>query len=275
MIEKLYPRLAARISRTPPVAESFKGEERMRELTAERPFSNEFIPYYYQIASLLRWKIEHGELIPGMKLPRELDLSKHFGVSRVTLRQALSILEKEGLVRRERRKGTFVNDASMKPKTIRLTGIIWEEDAGGEAMRVISIRDVGAQPRLAKYFRLGEGEGLTRIQRLRMMESRPFCYVMNYLPRKLARKVTPGDARAHSMIHIIKNRLGVPLGNIHQTFEARIAGSDVARHLSIGVMEPVLYVETFVRGKSGEPVEFSQIYYRGDQHKYSVELVSE
>ena len=247
----------------------------MRELIAEKPLCNEFIPYYYQIASLLRWKIECGDLIPGMKLPTELDLSKHFGVSRVTLRQALSVLEKGGLVRRERRKGTFVNGASAKPKMIHLTGVIWEEDAGGEDMRVISIRDVDAQPRLGKFFGLDDGEALTRIQRLRMMESKPFCCVMNYLPQKLAASVTREDIRTRSMLHIIKNRLGIPLGKIHQTFEARIAESDVANHLSIGVMEPVLYVETFVHGKSGEPIEFSQIYYRGDQHKYSVELVAE
>ncbi len=247
----------------------------MRELTAEKPFSNEFIPYYYQIASLLRWKIEHGELIPGMKLPRELDLSKHFGVSRVTLRQALSILEKEGLVTRARRKGTFVNGAGVRPKTIHLTGTIWEEDAGGEARRIISIEDVEASPRMEKFFRMENGGTLTRIRRLRMTEKTPFCYVMNYLPKMLAENITREDARVHSMIHIIKNRLRVPLGKIHQTFEARVAESDVARHLSIGVLEPVLYVETFVHSKSGDPVEFSQIYYRGDQHKYSVELVSE
>ncbi len=250
-------------------------EERMRELIAEQPLSNEFIPYYYQIANLLRSKIESGELIAGMKLPKELDLSKHFGVSRVTLRQALAILEKEGLVTRERRKGTFVNHGGVKSKMIQLTGVVWEEDAGGEYMRIISIEDVGASSRLEKFFGLDDGERLTRVQRLRMMEQTPLYYVMNYLPEKLAKDIPQEDIRTRSMLHILKSRLEIPLGKIQQTLEARVADSEVADHLSIGVLAPVLYVETFVYSKSGEPVEFSQIYYRGDQHRYRVELVSE
>ncbi len=247
----------------------------MRELFAEKSFSNEFIPYYYQIANLLRGKIESGELIAGMKLPKELDLSKHFGVSRVTLRQALAILEKEGLVTRERRKGTFVNCGGVKSKMIQLTGAVWEEDAVGGDIRVISIEETDASSRLQEFFGSDDGESLTRVQRLRMAEETPLCYVMNYLPQKLAKDIPHEDIRTRSMLHILKNRLQIPLGKIHQTLEARVADSDVADHLSIGVLAPVLYVETFVHSKSGEPVEFSQIYYRGDQHRYRVELVSE
>ncbi|MCY4385217.1 MAG: GntR family transcriptional regulator [Nitrospinae bacterium] len=247
----------------------------MRELFAEKPFSNEFIPYYYQIANLLRGKIESGELIEGMKLPKELDLSKHFGVSRVTLRQALAILEKEGLVTRERRKGTFVNHGGLKSKMIQLTGAVWEEDAVGGDIRVISIEEMDASSRLQEFFGSDDGESLTRVQRLRMAEETPLCYVMNYLPQKLAKDIPHEDIRTRSMLHILKNRLQIRLGKIHQTLEARVADSDVADHLSIGVLAPVLYVETFVHSKSGEPVEFSQIYYRGDQHRYRVELVSE
>ncbi len=247
----------------------------MRELIAEKPFSNEFVPYYYQIANLLRAKIESGELFAGMKLPKELDLSKHFGVSRVTLRQALAILQKEGLLTRERRKGTFVNHGGVKSKMIQLTGVVWEEDVGGADMQVILTEEVDASARLQEFFRLGNGEKLTMFERLRMAEKAPLCYVMNYLPRKLANDVLPEDIRKRSMLHILKSRLKIPLGKIQQTFEARTADSDVADHLSIGVLAPVLYVETFVYSKGGEPVEFSQIYYRGDQHRYRVELVSE
>lgn len=247
----------------------------MRELAAEQPFSNEFIPYYYQIANFLRSKIERGELISGMKLPREMDLSRHFGVSRVTLRQALSILEKEGLVTRKRRRGTFVNGCGVQPKTIQLTGVVWEESAKGQDMRIISVKDVAASPPLEKFFGLRGGEALTRVRRLRMAEETPFCHVTNYLPQNLARDITREDIRTRSMLHILQNRLRIPLGNIHQTFEARLAENDVAGHLSIGALAPVLYVETFVHGKDGAPVEFSEIYYRGDQHRYRVELVSE
>ena len=77
-------------------------------ISIEKPTKNKFIPIYYQIANLLRRKIEQGELEPGDKLPNEMDLAKMFDVSRVTLRQALSLLEEDDLLVRERRNGTFV-----------------------------------------------------------------------------------------------------------------------------------------------------------------------
>ncbi len=246
----------------------------MNEVTSGRLLKNRAIPFYYQIANLLRRRIEEGELGPGDKLPRELDLAKSFGVSRVTLRQALSILEADGLLDRERGNGTFVAKSLNSPEKIKLTGIIEQNLSGEQAHRLISVEDVPPLQRLEEFFHISSQDRLTRIRRLRMVDDIPFCYTMNFLPPKLAKKITREVIEHRSMLDIIKKQLRIPLGKIRQTFEARIADSEVAGHLSIGILDPVFYVETFVHGPKGEAIEYSQIYYKGNRHKYSIELLS-
>ena len=88
------------------------------------PLFDRFVPYYYQIASLLREKIEGGEFAPGARLPGEIELAKKFGVSRVPVRRALSLLENEGMLSRHRGRGTFVLEKKFTPKAPILSGVI-------------------------------------------------------------------------------------------------------------------------------------------------------
>ena len=245
----------------------------MRKIPREKPFADNHVPYYYQIASLLRRKIELGELPPGSKLPREVDLAKTYDVSRVPIRQALSLLAADGLILRGRGSGTFVTEDKKKTRTTRLTGIIEGNTAPGKTYRLLSIEEVLATPQLVDFFGDSAGERFSQIQRIPLMEKKPFAYAMHYLPVGSARKIHRADLRKKSMLEIITTRLGFRARNVLQTIEARVADNEVAAYLSSKIMAPVLYVETFVRSESGEPLEFSQIFYRGDQHKYIVERV--
>lgn len=247
----------------------------MKEFSVENSFSDRSIPFYYQIANMLRQKIEQGVLAPGEKLPKEIDLSKAFGVSRVTLRQSLSILEEEGLLIRGRGQGTFVAENVENRQKIKLTGIIGQDDSHVEKRRILSIDNVAPTAQQAEFFDISKEDRVTRIQRLLLSQKKPFSYVNNYLSTQMAKKITKTDILNRSMVNIISKKLRIPIGKIHQTFEARSADNEVANHLSVGIMDPVLYVETFVYGKKKEPIEFSQIYYRGNQHIYSIELLSD
>ena len=62
------------------------------------------------------------------------------------------------------------------------------------------------------------------------------------------------------------------MGNVKQEFEARNASNEVAKVLSLSVMSPILFVKTFVADKQGNPIEYSEIFYPGDTHRYSIEL---
>jgi len=76
------------------------------------------IPLYVRIESLIRNRILNGQLEPGEKLPTEGDLINQFGVSQITIRKALSNLEQEGLIVRNRAKGTFVSEEIALKKNL-------------------------------------------------------------------------------------------------------------------------------------------------------------
>jgi GntR family transcriptional regulator len=93
--------------------------------------SGHFVPYYYQIANLLRRKIEDGEILPGAKLPGEFELAESFGVSRVPVRQALSLLVGDGILIRHRGRGTFVTQNPPIQSYSKLSGAIGDFVATG------------------------------------------------------------------------------------------------------------------------------------------------
>ena len=236
------------------------------------PFTNHSVPYYYQIADLLRRRIEQGELPPGSKIPKELDLAKMFGVSRVPVRQALSLLVSDGLLHRYRGHGTFVSEDLKPPKMLNLTGIAEEYLSHGMEgeLRLLSVRNSSPSPQLADFLGLTPSDEITHIHRTRMVEGVPFCYVNNYVSAEIGNKIPRPDYAKRSLLKIFERRLRIKIGEINQTIEARTADKEIASLLSIGLMAPVMYVETFVHSGDGTPLEFSQIFYRGDRFKYSV-----
>ncbi len=238
------------------------------------PLSDRFVPYYYQIASFLRRKIEEGEFSPGAKLPNEHELAESFGVSRVPVRRALSLLEKENLLTRQRGRGTFVAENLPAPQRPILTGVIEDYVTTGlkGTLRLLSMERIPASKAAAEFFEIPEKETIVLIRRLRTVDGVPYSYVMNHLPVSTAGEIPISDLNKHTMVSILEERLGISLQVILQTIEARSADSEIAAHLTVETTAPLLYVETFVRSREGDPVQFSQTYYRGDRYKYMVEL---
>ncbi len=240
------------------------------------PLTSRNVPYYKQIYTLfLRW-IDEGQLPAGTQLPNEHALAKRFGVSRVPVRQALSILAEKNLIERTPGRGTFVAEPLHSNKSPKLTGFI--EDYMTRGLRgkltVLSSTDVRAPNSVAAYFGLKENMELFQIQRLRDIGGVPFSYVVNYLPEAVSKRIDQSDLHRLPMITILQERLGIALGNIRQEIQARIADSEISAHLGVEAGSAVMYVETFLEDASGAPLEYSQTFYNGEGYKYSVMLLS-
>lgn len=229
-------------------------------------------PIYSQVASLLRQRIRNGELGPGAKLARELDLAGQLGVSRIPVRHALAILEREGLVRRVHGRGTFVADDVGKPEVLRLTGIVGWSTAVGTDHRLVSVADVTPHGEPARFFGPSHEGKLTRFVRSRARAGLAFNYIVNYVPVSLARRMRRENFRADTMVDMLRKRLKIRFGSIRQAIQATTADPTIARQLGVGVGAAVLYVETRIWRKSGAPLMFSQAYYRGDRSSYSIEV---
>ena len=229
-------------------------------------------PIYSQVASLLRQGARNGELAPGAKLPKELDLARQLGVSRIPVRHALAILEREGLVRRQHGRGTYIANDAHKPEVLQLTGIVDWSTAVGTDHRLISVSDVTPNGEPAHFFNPARGEKLACFVRSRVRDGTPFNYIVNYLPRSVAQRMRHHHFRAQTMVNVLWRRLKIPLGRVRQVIEASTADPVLARRLGTRVGAPVLYVETRIWRKSGAPLMFSQAYFRGDDSSYSIEV---
>lgn len=227
---------------------------------------------YSQVAALLKRRIQAGALAPGAKLPRELDLARQLGVSRIPVRHALTMLEREGLVNRVHGRGTFVAATLAKPEILQLTGIVGWSTALGTDHRLVSVKDMRPDGAVADFFGTSADSKVTRFIRSRRRDGAPFNYIVNYLPSDIARRMRREDFRRQTMVNLLAERLNIQLGAVRQVIEASAADPGMALQLRLTPGSPILYVETRIWRKDKTPLMFSQAYFRGDRSCYSIEI---
>ncbi|QOT80019.1 GntR family transcriptional regulator [Cupriavidus basilensis] len=236
--------------------------------------SEAVVPLYHQIYVVLRQQIVEGRFGQG-PLPGEIDLAKQFHASRVTMRRVFDRLVQEGLVRRHRGLGTFVNPHPIKPVTLGdrpgslLDNII---DMGQKtSVKVISIDDVHATPEVAEALGLQPGDPVVKVVRVRHYGSRPLSHITAYLPADLGRGLNRKDLEITPMLRLLESA-GVQLGRASQTLSARLADVVVAPLLDVPVGGALLAVRRVVLDKAGRPVQFLLGQYRPDRYEYRMEL---
>jgi len=236
--------------------------------------SNKAIPLYYQLETILRKKIVAGEFTPGDLFPGEEALATAYGVSRVTVRQALYCLEKDGLISRKRGKGTFVSEKLGSVAPPKLTGFIEDLISMGirTSVKVIDICMVEAPEIIKERLRLTEMRQVLRVEKVRLIEGSPFSHVLNYLPPDIGQKIKPDDFALKPLLMILEENFGIRPAQAIQTIEATIADSLVASLLEIRVGDPLLKVERVVFDVNEKPVEYVSSLYRADKYFYTVKL---
>src|SRR5690349_20056601 len=139
------------------------------------------MPYYAQVAEILRERIRFGTWSAGAQLPSEAELCQMFNVSRPVIRQALQDLTTEGLVIREKGRGTFVATPKISERLFqRLTGFYEDMVDQGytPVTRVLKQRVVPASPKVASHLRIEQGMPVIEIERLRSVQDEPLVWVV-------------------------------------------------------------------------------------------------
>jgi GntR family transcriptional regulator len=242
-------------------------------------FVSSRIPLYYQLENVLREKISSGTFQAGDRLPTEIELIKQFGVSRITVRQALQALDEDGLIERQQGRGTFVsNRKSRKSRftgTIHLTGSLDELIAMGmdTPVKVLEMNLVEADQHEAELLQLPVGTRIYRLKRLRLNDGKPFGLIFNYLPEAIGAKLTMEELSSGALLHTMETKLGLNLDNAMQEIHAELADPYVAKLLNIRVGTALLSIERTVYTDKNRPVEYVHTLYRSDLYGYSVRLI--
>ena len=232
------------------------------------------IPLYYQLDTILRKRIASDELARGDLLPSEEALAKEYNMSRITVRQALSSLESDGLIVRKRGKGTFVSKKHTYLESPKFTGFIEDLISMGirTTSKILDISMVEGPRNIQEHLELEVGTQLFRIEKIRLVEGSPFSYVLNYLPPDIGQKIKKEDLIAKPLLMILEDDLGIKATEAVQSIEATIADTHVAPLLGIRVGDPLLKGERTVFDVNHRPVEYVSVLYRADKYFYTVNL---
>lgn len=236
------------------------------------------IPFYFQLTKLLTGEIETGRWNVGERLPSELAICEQFGVSRTTVRQALAALESEGLIRREKGRGTFVNERRSGGWLLQSAHGFYEEaERAGHAVRSqVLRRAVEPLPAWASdALRLRSGtEGVT-IERIRWMDDRLVMYVLSHFPAHVAETLLEADLEANSLYGVLEEREGLTVDGGRRVVEAARAERELAKLLEIEPGAPLLYVEAVSWDQRLQPFECYRAWHRADRTRIEVQVAHE
>jgi GntR family transcriptional regulator len=239
-----------------------------------RNFEEQPLTLYVRVKEELRAAIMNGDLKPFDQLPSESALTGRFKVSRITVRQALSDLQKEGIIFKVHGKGSFVSKPKTDQTLARLKGFA---EAMGEAghetyNQLLEFNEVSADAQVAARLSLPAGMPVIEIKRLRFLDRSPISVDISYLPVDVGHRLAKADLATRDIFLIMENDLGIALGNADLSIEAAGADEHVAKLLKIGRHAPLLRIERLTYAKDGRPLDFEYLFYRGDAFRYRLSV---
>ncbi|MCQ6554127.1 GntR family transcriptional regulator [Streptomyces sp. C10-9-1] len=235
---------------------------------------NRKLPLWYQVSQSLRASILGRSPEASLRLPTEEQLARHYGVSVLTMRQALKELEEEGLISRHRRRGTFIEPGARRGAPRRLLGSIDAVVAqqSGERTTVLGHGPCPVPADLAEYFPSAEEVVLFRRLRRDGDSEEPTNWAENALRTELADRVDIADLERWPMTKVLRDVLGVRISRITDTVEARLADPETAELLDVPLLSPILHYTGVTYDEDGRVVDVARIRYRGDRFSFSVTL---
>lgn len=222
----------------------------------------------------LRERIARGHLQPNDRIPSESELMAHYGVSRITVRQALGDLKSANIIFKVAGKGSFV--AAPKPfqDLDRLQGFAEAMNARGHETfnRLLLLRTEPASPAVAHALSVAVGASVTGLQRLRYLDGRPVSMDFSWLPLALGQRLDARDLARRDVFSILENDLDTPLGHADLCIEAVPAAEAIADPLDIAAGTPLLHIERLTHDRDGRPVDYEHLYCRPDHFQYRLRL---
>ncbi|MDH7485818.1 MAG: GntR family transcriptional regulator [Anaerolineae bacterium] len=234
------------------------------------------IPYYYQIAQILREMIEdagvdseQGEIV----LPSEAELCEVYDVTRGTVRHALQVLEREGLIYRERGRGTFLRRRRVQLDLTRLCSTTEDMKARGwtPSTRVLSVGCLIPRPHVQRELRLSADDQVWEIYRLRLANGEAISLQWAYIPCHMTPGLGTYDLTS-SLYYALKNGYGIELKTADQVIRTRGVTLEEAELLEIAEGDPVFVIERTSYDQNDTPVEHLHSLWRGDRYDLQVRL---
>jgi GntR family transcriptional regulator len=234
------------------------------------------VPKYHRVKEAVLARIADGTWPPGSLLPAEPDLCRQFGVSRITVRKAISDLVHEGKIQTVQGKGTFVATPKVGERFVqRAFGIYEDMERRGMRLTTEVLRQevIPATADVATRLGLRSGEPVHILVRLRSIEGEKILLSTTYIPQALCPGLADEDLSAGSLFRLLRRRYGLKIGRGERSLEAVAADQWEARMLDLALASPLLRLDSAAYLPDGRPFEYSQTLQRGDRARVELEFV--
>lgn len=227
------------------------------------------IPVYYQLAKLFEKQIFEGRLKPGEVLPPENELAAKYGISRMTVRRAISELVLAGLVYTQKGVGTFVS----KPK---LDNVVFEINDFHEEIkkrnmkpstRLLGVKIVKADQKLAKHLEIQVGTSCLNFRVVLSADDEPLVYENKYVVYSKQKPILEQELRDPSLSNLASVHSDHLPAVSKKVLHASVTTELEARHLGVAINTPVFVVEQTVYDSEKKPMGWGTSVFRADRYK--------
>jgi GntR family transcriptional regulator len=232
------------------------------------------VPLYYQLKNIICEMIENEELKADEVVPTERELCELHGISRMTANKAIANLVNEGLLYRERGKGTFV--AKKKEKHPLHTLLSFTEDIERRGLsvetKIISFERKLATKKIQHDLQLGTEQEVFEITRLRSVDGEPYAIETAYLSAILCEGLSAAKLENNSLYKILDSQFDLQVEYANQTIEPVLVNDYESQILQVKQKTLALLFSRLTYGKQNIPIEVTKAIYRSDRYKFEITL---
>jgi GntR family transcriptional regulator len=234
------------------------------------------IPLYLQLRDELMRRIRSGEFKPLDRLPSERELCETYQISRMTVRQALQSLVRDGLLYTRVGKGTYVSPVKFEQDQS-LSGFTEEMRKSGRmpTSKVLNFSTIPASASLAGALGVLPNSPVYRLERLRMVEDAPIAFERAHIPKELCPDLQRYDFGRQSLYDVMRRIYGLQLVSAQQTIQAAIADEQEMALFNLDRPLAVLRMTRRTMTDKNVVAEYVESVYRGDSYVLRAFLVAQ
>lgn len=235
------------------------------------------VPFYAQLGAYIEQQIRDFKWVAGQLLPSEQDLCAIAGVSRTVVRQAITELERKGLVTKRSGKRSSVAFPMYQGSLMQnLSGFYEDAIAKGQQpyTKVLGLRVIPASTEIGESLHIEAGSPVIELNRLRFLDQEPEVLVVTYLPQSICPGLVNEDFSNESLYKILAQKYGLRITQGIRTIKAIALDRKSAQLLGVRTGSPALLLKSSGLLADGRPLEYFVAVHRGDRAQFEVKLVS-
>jgi GntR family transcriptional regulator len=232
------------------------------------------VPRYHQIAETLRARISARGMVAGQRLDNQRTLAQSFGVTLMTLRQALDVLARDGLITRRHGLGTFVAPPSVDYDILQFRTLAGDLSAVGEdvATRFLRSRFVRADRRVAQELGLADRARIFVLERLRLVDGQPLSFQVSHLPAAIGEEADKADLTVTPLRQVLSFKLGIEITAARETVSAETLPARAARELGCAAGAPCFRSDRVSTDAESRPIVYDRVFIPGDRFRITRQL---